>query len=60
MEFNTELSVDLEDVKDFIESDKFVQFLLNNTTQFATAAFCLQTLHERVEELMNKGEEENG
>ena len=56
MQLNTTVSVDLEDVKRFIESDKFSQFLLNNTTDFATAAFVLQTVHERVEELLGEKE----
>lgn len=46
-----EMSVNLNDVKNFIESDKFIQFMLNNTTDFATAAFVLQTLLEKVDEL---------
>lgn len=58
MNFNTELSIDLDNVKEFIESDKFVQFLLNNTTQFGTAAFILQTLEDRIKEI--KKEQENG
>lgn len=44
-----EVTVDLDDVKEFIESEKFCQFLLSNTTQFTTAAFILQTLMNAVE-----------
>ena len=53
-----EVSVDLKDVEQFITSDKFSHFLVTNTTDFATAAFVLQTLLDRVDELKKdeKGE----
>lgn len=44
-----EVTVDLAEVKEFIESEKFCQFLLTNTTQFSTAAFILQTLINAVD-----------
>lgn len=44
MNFNTEMTVDPKKVREFIESDKFIQFLLNNTTDFSVAAFILQTV----------------
>lgn len=44
-----ELNVNLNFVTDFIESDKFHQFLLSNTTEFETAAFILQSLMDAVE-----------
>lgn len=53
MKLDTSMSVDLGIVNEFIESDKFIQFLLNNTTDFAVAAFVLQTLKDKVEELAN-------
>ena len=49
-----ELSVDINDIEEFVKSDKFSQFLLNNTTEFSTAAFVLQTLFDKIDEL--KGE----
>ena len=58
MQFNTELSIDLDNVEKYITSDKFAQFLLNTTTDFWTAAFILQTLLDRVKEL--KGDDKNG
>ena len=58
MQFNTELSIDLDNVEKYITSDKFAQFLLNTTTDFGTAAFILQTLLDRVKEL--KGDDKNG
>lgn len=42
---------DLNDIKKFVSSDKFTNFLINNTTDFSTAAFVLQTLIEKIDEL---------
>ena len=50
-------TVNLNDVEQFITSDKFTQFLLNNTTDFGTAAFILDTLIRKVEELKNQEED---
>ena len=46
-----EVSVDIENVEEFITSDKFRDFLLNNTTDFGTAAFILQTLLNAINDL---------
>ena len=57
MQLDTTMSIDLEKVKELIESDKFIQFLLDNTTDFGVAAYILQTLHEQVikdKALLNK------
>lgn len=53
MEFNTEITVDVNKVREFIESDKFIQFLLNNTTDFSTAVFILQTINDALPPLDN-------
>lgn len=53
MQLNTEMSVSLEEVREFIESDKFVQFLLNNTTDFGVAAFVLQSIDDKLKEYEN-------
>lgn len=45
------IDVDLNEVKEFIESQKFLQFLLYNTTDFGTVAFILQTLWEKLDSL---------
>lgn len=52
------MQVDLDDVKEFVESDKFTQFLLSNTTEFSTAAFILQTVLEKIDEIKNNEESE--
>ena len=46
-----DMAIDIIDVKQFVNSDKFSQFLLNNTTDFTTTAFILQTLFEKIEEV---------
>ena len=46
-----DMAIDIIDVKQFVKSDKFSQFLLSNTTDFTTAAFILQTLFEKIEEV---------
>lgn len=50
-----EVSVDIDNAKKFIYSYKFRKFLTENTTDFATACFVLQTLFDRIDEI-EKGE----
>lgn len=51
-EFNMSFNKhDLAELKEFINSDKFAQFLLRNVTSFSVCALILQTLLEKVEEL---------
>lgn len=44
-----EISIDLNEVEDYVTSDKFTQFLLNTTTNFGTAAFVLQEIMNAVQ-----------
>ena len=44
-----EMTVNIQDCKKFVESSKFSQFLLNNTTDFAVAAWVLSTLLNELE-----------
>lgn len=46
---DTTMTVSLKEVEEFVTSDKFTQFLLNNTTDFAVAAYVLQTLLNAIE-----------
>lgn len=41
--------VDLEKVKELIESDEFAQFLLSHSTDLGVPFYVLQTLHDAVE-----------
>lgn len=45
------MPVDIIEVKEFVKSDKFSQFLLNNTTDFYSAAFILQVLLDKIAEV---------
>ena len=58
LSLDTTMTVDLVAVNNFIESDEFVQFLLNNN-DFPEAAFILQTLHESVKILLEKDDEDD-
>ena len=60
MDLDTTMSVSLADVHEFITSDKFASFLLENTTDFATAAYILQTLMDAVERDAKSVSTENG
>ena len=48
------ITVDLNDVKKFVESSEFADYLLSNTTNFSTAEYILQALLERLELDLNK------
>lgn len=50
MIFGTKMTADVKEVREFVESEKFIQFLLNNTTDFAVAAFILQAVLDRLPE----------
>lgn len=54
-ELNIEL--DIKNIEEFVLSDEFRNFLMSKTTNFGTAAFVLQTLLEKIDELKNTEEE---
>jgi hypothetical protein len=45
------IEIDIDDLDSFVHNQDFHYYLLNNTTDFNTAAFILQTLIDTVEEL---------
>ena len=49
-----ETYVDLNEVKGFVESKAFTEFLLDNNTNFTTAAYILQTLLNQIDIDMEK------
>ena len=51
------VNVNLNDVEDFINNDKFTQFLLNNNTDIAVPAFILSVLYDKIDELKKEGTE---
>lgn len=50
MQFDTEMTIDLDEVKEFVESEKFTRFLLDAAPSFGCAAFVLQKLFDAVDE----------
>lgn len=56
-QLSREITVDLNEVKEFIESEEFVQFLLNNSVNIEVPAFILQVLLNKIEELKREGTE---
>lgn len=53
-----ETYVDLNEVKGFVESKAFTEFLLDSNTDFTIAAYILQTLLNQIDIDMEK--EKNG
>lgn len=51
------MSVNLKDIRNFVESDTFANFLLENTSDFSIAAFILQTCLDRIDILEEFNEE---
>ena len=50
MQFDTEMPIELDVVKGFIESRTFTQFLLDTAPSFGCAAFVLQKLMDALDE----------
>ena len=44
-----DITVDLDEVENYVTSDKFTQFLVNTTTNFGTAAFVLQEVMNAIQ-----------
>ena len=49
-----EMTVNLENIKEFIEGEEFHHFLVSHTYDFGTAAWVLQTLLEAYSEAEEK------
>lgn len=45
------IDIDINNIKEFVLSDKFRNFLISETTEFGTAAFVLQTLLEKIDKI---------
>lgn len=52
------IDVNIKDAEQFITSEKFTIFLTSNTTDFGTAAFVLQTLLDKIDEIKNNNDEQ--
>ena len=49
-----EITINMNSIRKFVESEEFHQFLLSHTTDFGTAAWVLQTLLEACSEAEEK------
>ena len=58
MNMNMEMTVDLIDAEEFVKSEKFTRFLLDNTTDFSTASFILTVLLNEIDRLRSLPDEE--
>lgn len=47
---DTEMTIDLDEVKEFVENEKFTRFLLDAAPSFGCAAFVLSKLFDAVDE----------
>lgn len=56
--FLNQISIDLNEVEQFITSDEFKQFIVDNNTDFAVPCFILQTLLEKLDELRKETNDE--
>lgn len=45
------IELDIKNIEEFVLSDEFRNFLMSKTTNFGTAAFVLQTLLEKIDEI---------
>ena len=52
-----EVSVDLDNVEEFVTSNKFRDFILVETTDFGTAAFIMQSLLDAVKKAKDEMKE---
>lgn len=58
-----EMTINLENIREFIEGEDFHQFLVSHTYDFGTAAWVLQTLldaYSEAEEKLAAASEEKG
>lgn len=49
MNLNMTMNVDLNEVEEFVNSDKFAKFLLDNTAEFSVAGYILTAIFDRIE-----------
>ena len=49
-----EMMVDIAETEAFITSEKFTDFLVNNTTDIGTAGFILQVLLDKIDEIKSE------
>ncbi len=58
MKFSDYIEIDIRDVEEFVNNPDFHRYLVENTTDFSTAAFVLQTLLNAVKEIKAQSKDE--
>ena len=56
MQLMNTIEIDLQEVEEFVISDKFRDFLLTNTVSIGTAAFVLQVVLNKIDECRKEDE----
>lgn len=51
-----EMEINLSEVKEYVTSDNFIQYMLSTSTNIGIPSFIIQTILDKIDELM---EEEN-
>lgn len=49
-----EMEVNLSEVKEYVTSDDFIQYMLSTSTNIGVPSFIIQTILDKVEELMEE------
>lgn len=49
-----EIEVNLNEVKEYVQTDEFIQFMLKTSTNIGVPSFIIQTVLEKVDELMEE------
>lgn len=56
MNMDMTIDIDLGEVEEFIKSDNFIQFMMNNTTNIGIPSFILQTILDKINELRKEND----
>lgn len=51
-----EMEVNLNEIKEYVQSDDFIQYMLNTSTNIGIPSFIIQTVLDKVDELMEEVE----
>ena len=51
-----EMEVNLNEIKEYVQSDDFIQYMLSTSTNIGIPSFIIQTVLDKVDELMEEDE----
>lgn len=51
-----EIEVNLSEVKEYVTGDDFIQYMLNTSTNIGIPSFIIQTVLDKIDELMEENE----